>query len=576
MAHEHISLDEFRDKFSATTELSSVALGGRIVDVSDEFFAEAFHLLLVEPAPSLRGQFGPKGALYSGWESRRHNPTYDWCIIKLGTSGTIVGFDVDTSNFNGNEAPQVSVDILHSLKGDPGVDDSRWSEVLPKVNLGPNSRHLFQIPPSATTNYVKLNMYPDGGIARFRVYGHVAPVFPQDPSVPFDLAHVFAGGCVVYTSDQHFGVGSNIILPGRGKDMGDGWETKRSRVPGHKDWAVVKLGAPGLLEYVEIDTAHFKGNYPESCEIHALSSSTLLPSAFALEGAPDGQRLPWTLVLPRTKLGSHRQHYFQLENVSGQAFTHVKITIHPDGGLKRLRVVGRRADTPRYIEDSAVTIEQPADAPFLPEIPKPVAGHAETLTVPVLPLTPEAFAPFGHVIQAYSDLDAAPRRTRITAANQGTADKFHKLAPIISSYPTEAGASPGLSVYRCKPLQGIADDGTVVLATLERHPYTNQAFIPMGKAEGIEDPSDRYLVVVAHNGGDDKPDIKTLRAFVATSGQGIAYATGIWHQPMTVLDKPLDMTCVETQIGDGSQADCEILELNQAEQNIRLKLPRVM
>lgn len=242
MSYNRIPLDDFKDPFSTSIELSSVALGGHVVSVSDEFFAEAFHLLLVEPAPSLKGQFGPKGALFSGWESRRHNPNHDWCIIKLGTTGSISGFDIDSSHFNGNEAPEASVDILYCPDGTaPEVNDPRWEELLPKVKLGPNSRHLFSVPPSKGINYVKLNMYPDGGIARFRVYGLVTPVFPPDTSAVFDLAHVFAGGRVVYTSDQHFGVGSNLILPGRGKDMGDGWETKRSRAPGHKDWAIIQL-----------------------------------------------------------------------------------------------------------------------------------------------------------------------------------------------------------------------------------------------------------------------------------------------------------------------------------------------
>ncbi|KAG5353507.1 hypothetical protein C0989_006321 [Termitomyces sp. Mn162] len=133
MSYRRIPLDQYSDIFSATTgdaELSSEIIGGQIVSVSDEFFAEAFHLLLQEttqqPAPSLKGQFGPKGALYSGWESRRHNPTYDWCIIRLGTTGTITGFDVDTSHFNGNEAPQVSIDVLHgSASEEPQAHDAR-------------------------------------------------------------------------------------------------------------------------------------------------------------------------------------------------------------------------------------------------------------------------------------------------------------------------------------------------------------------------------------------------------------------------------------------------------------------
>nr|GAT44637.1 allantoicase [Mycena chlorophos] len=546
MAFHKVPLEDFVKEFSATTELSSVALGGRVVSVSDEFFAQAFHLLLVEPAPSLKGQFGPNGALYSGWESRRHNPAYDWCIIQLGTTGSVSGFDVDTSHFNGNEAPEVSVSVLSGAPSEaPTRDDSRWTEVLPKVPLGPSSRHLFGIPPTEGVNFVKLNMYPDGGIARFRVYGQVHPVHPANASEAFDLAHVFAGGRVEFTSDQHFGVGSNLILPGRGKDMGDGWETKRSRQKGHKDWAIIKLGAPGLLEQVEIDTAHFKGNFPESCELHALT----------VEGDADwsstkGETEDWSLILPRTKLGPHRQHYFQLENVHGKLFTHVKVTIHPDGGIKRVRIVGTKGSSSGSFALDSTEAEGGQTVP-------PVLAASSSkkgVVVPVLPLTPEAFAPFGQVIQGYSDHAAVPKGTKITPANQGSASKFHKLSLLASSYPAEAGATTGLSVYRCSPLKDIDADGTTALKVLERHPFTNQAFIPMGKGagEGLSDPGSAYLVVVAKTANNGQPDLSSVRAFVATAAQGIVYNTAVWHQPMTVLEKGMDFSCVETQIGDGS------------------------
>jgi len=115
-------------------------------------------------------------------------------------------------------------------------------------------------------------MYPDGGIARFRLFGVVVPVFPKDPDAVIDLAHVANGGLAVAFSDQHFGRASNLLLPGRGMDMGDGWETKRSREPGHTDWVVVKLGALGFIEKVVIDTAHFKGNFPQDVKLEATKS----------------------------------------------------------------------------------------------------------------------------------------------------------------------------------------------------------------------------------------------------------------------------------------------------------------
>ncbi|KAI0930256.1 hypothetical protein AcV5_007017 [Taiwanofungus camphoratus] len=574
MAYERISIDKFSDTFSTAIELSSVALGGSIVSVSDEFFAEAYHLLLVEPAPSLKGQFGPKGALFSGWETRRHNPSYDWCIIRLGTTGSTFGFEVDTSHFNGNEAPEVSVDALYSPDEAPQADDSRWSQILPKVGLGPSSKHLFKIPPSSRVNYVKLNMYPDGGIARFRVYGLVLPVFPADTAASLDLAHVFSGGRVVFTSDQHFGVGSNLVLPGRGKDMGDGWETKRSRGKGHKDWAIIKLGDAGFLSHVEIDTAHFKGNFPESCELHAVHSDELVPRNVA-----ENQ---WILILPRTKLGPHRQHFFQLQNVDGVPFTHIKITIYPDGGIKRARIIGRRAigglDAP--YNGTAVKLETgDKSISDLPEPPTPAdkSQRNSSPVIPVLPLTSEAFVPFGQVIQGYSDIHAvpSPRTTRITGANQGTALKFHKLAFLESSYPPDSGAAAGLSVYRCQPID-VTSGGEWEIKLLERHPCTNQAFIPMGAGQSFDDtlttPGTSYLVIVAKNGEDDKPDMQSLRAFIASAGQGIVYNTGIWHHPMAVLDRPMDFACIETQIGNGDKLDCEVISLDSSSGYYRVKL----
>ncbi|TFK73914.1 Allantoicase-domain-containing protein [Pluteus cervinus] len=412
-------------------------------------------------------------------------------------------------------------------------------------------------------------MYPDGGIARFRVYGHVAPVMPADPFESFDLAHVFAGGRVVFTSDQHFGVGSNLILPGRGKDMGDGWETKRSRQKDHKDWAILQLAAEGFLEYVEIDTAHFKGNFPESCEIHALSSKA------ELDWKNTTDDLSWTLVLPRTKLGPHRQHYFQLENIEGRSYSHIRVTIHPDGGIKRVRVFGLRANPPeRGVVANGDPLTSRSELPPSSIPPSTsMTSPSKATYLPVLPLTPEAFAPFGQVIQAYSDHTAAPKGIRITPANAGTASKFHKLSLLHSSYPVDAGATAGLSVYRCQPAK-LEADGTVALTTLERHPFTNQAFIPMGvgAGEGLGEPGDRYLVVVAHNGADDKPDLQTVRAFSATSAQGIMYNQALWHQPMTVLNKPIDFTCVETQIGDGTIRDCEIVSVTDGGSTLFLRL----
>ena len=259
-------------------------------------------------------------------------------------------------------------------------------------------------------------------------------------------------------------------------------------------------GTAGILDQVEIDTAHFKGNFPNSSEIHGIYLD-----ADVKRQIQDVRDEDWTLILPRTKLGPHRQHYFQLENVKGKTYTHVKVTIYPDGGLQRIRVIGRRSEPTKSAKASGATI------------------------LPVLPLTPEAFAPFGQVLQAYGDHAAAPKGIRITPANGGSASKYHKLALLESSYPTESAATTGISVYRCSPLTDIAKDGLIELKILEQHRFTNQAFIPMGQEE-LNDSGRKYLVVVAQSGRDDKPDMQTLRAFIASTAQGVMYGKGIWRE----------------------------------------------
>lgn len=297
------------------------------------------------------------------------------------------------------------------------------------------------------------------------------------------------------------------------------------------------------MERVEIDTNHFLGNFPESCEIHALYATEELDWDSGLHNSSK-----WSLILPRTKLGPHRQHYFELDNVEGKTYTHVKVTIHPDGGLKRVRVIGRKV---RSVLPPSSVVASEATVTSSPRSTR----QSQIITVPVLPITPEAFAPFGQVIQAYV---SRPESIKVTPANGGTASKFHKLSLLDSSYPVDAEATTGISVYRCQPLKDISE-GVTILKTLERHPFTSQAFIPMGRGagEGLADSGDRYLVVVAHNGSDDKPDMKSLKAFIATAAQGISYNTGIWRksllpllvqsllisflnfldQPMTVLEK---------------------------------------
>ena len=230
-------------------------------------------------------------------------------------------------------------------------------------------------------------------------------------------------------------------------------------------------------------------------------------------------------MLPRVDLGPHREHFFQLDSHGKGTFTHVRLTIFPDGGIKRVRVFGSNKPTSgqELLIDSfeADTVDRTLGNVVTKEV------NSSWRRIPALPLTHEAFAPFGQVIQSYEDITAAPRSLKVTPANFGTATKYHKLSLLESSYPAESGATTGISVYRCQPAK-IMKSGArreIRLHALERHPYTNQAFLPMG-----HDKDKAYLVVVAKNGSDDRPDIGSLRAFVARADQGIVYNTGVWRE----------------------------------------------
>lgn len=241
----------------------------------------------------------------------------------------------------------------------------------------------------------------------------------------------------------------------------------------------------------------------------------------------------WELLLPRTKTGPHRQHCLQLERTS-LPITHVRMTIYPDGGIKRLRLVGRRA-----VSSSSPPVDRVAKPQLTPDNLKAsrqasvaVAQQSATMdsslpTIPALPLTSEAFAPYGYVIQSYPNTDHVFKGLKVTDANFGSAKKYNHLSPITALPPPAASKNlkhkENFSVYRCTPTQGLgtsAQDAFRV-EVLERHEYTSQTFLPLGGGAA------RYLVIVALPGKEGKPDLKTLRAFTATSAQAFTYKPNV-------------------------------------------------
>lgn len=670
-------------------------------------------------------------------------------IIQLGPHESTLSYcDIDTAYFSGNEAPQSQVFGLRLEKpaGDNlqlSPNDPRWVELLSTVTLGADSRHIFEFLPIAkekTWSALMVRMIPDGGMARFRAYGQpVKPALlkelPGPDAQPINLLSPVVGGQIIEGSDANFSPPTNLLLEGRGIDMSDGWETRRSQhnrgkyAPGQplygqerKEWAIGRLGVPGVIKYVEIDAAYHVGNYPAQMSVEACYS----------EQAHPGKDAKWTMIVRKQPGGPHRQHWLQLDEGETQVWTHVRVNIYPDGGLKRFRVFG-------FPMEPTAKIAAPA-----------------TPVVNALPLTYEAFKPFGSVVQGWDSYLSAPKGIPVISANQSTAAKFNRLgslpegdlklkqvrqdsqtdvtngaviplnklklvtdvnmaipqglgaapgekplkaggayvvavaqsgadgkadlstlraflatpaqgivcqkgtwcsdlivvnntldfatlgetgeaqeghfadiavppykpkliqapvptaapsatsrlgqvfgssvlqpAPITgkafapygeiiansandamtitNSYPKETGAKTSIGVYRATRKEGLERGKMFDVYLMERHPYTSQAFIPMGKASWDgkgEDALGRagaFLLVVAENGPDDRPDPSTLKAFIAEAGTGINYKAGVWHHPALVLDGTLDLACIEAQIALGTnddlpdKRDCELL-----------------
>lgn len=330
-----LDLPEFtQDIVLKYTDVIGEKLGGTVLSFSDEWFAAAENL--IKPKPPIRDatRFTHAGAWYDGWETRRHNvEEADWVVFRGGVaSARIIGCEVDTAFFNGNHAPHISVEAANIVDETQLQDSSlKWDTVIEKTECGPSQRHFFVREEGLTTEsytHFRLKMYPDGGIARFRLYGTVVPVLPKDASTVLDLASVKNGGVAVRVSDQHFGSADNLLLPGRGHDMSDGWETKRSRTPGHVDWVVIKLGAATSIQRIVVDTAHFRGNFPQKINL----------KGFKGDVAPSHDSSLWTELVGDSKTGPDKEHEYEISDSS--AYTHVLLTIIPDGGVKRVRVFG--------------------------------------------------------------------------------------------------------------------------------------------------------------------------------------------------------------------------------------------
>lgn len=313
--------------------LANSRLGAEALFATDDFFAPMERMLQPQEPVFIDDKYDDHGKWMDGWESRRKRTEgHDYCVVKLGLPGKIAAIDIDTSFFTGNFPPRASLEACYSESAPD--EHTEWTELLPESELSGDSHNLFDIENELTWNHVRIHIYPDGGIARLRVYGNVYRDWTGvDAGELVDLAAAVNGGIAITCNDEHFGAMGNIIMPGKGINMGDGWETRRRREPGN-DWVILKLGHRGVVQKIEIDTAFFKGNYPdrvsiEGCDLGDSPSTNI-----------DSNDADWTEFLPQQKLSADSVHTFEKELLASEAMTHVRIHIYPDGGLSRIRLFG--------------------------------------------------------------------------------------------------------------------------------------------------------------------------------------------------------------------------------------------
>ena len=323
-------------EFSELVDLASERLGGAVIYANDDFFASKDNLLKTSNPVFIEDKYTDRGKWMDGWESRRRRtPGFDWCIVRLGLAGRISDVIVDTSYFRGNFPEQCSIEAC-ALSGQPSIaeiiDEKRkWTEILPVSNLNGDSLNPFSINCADRVTHLRFKIFPDGGVARLRVLGEVVPDIERLRRPNIDLASVENGARILDCTDKFFGHPLNLIMPGRALNMSDGWETKRRRGPGH-DWVIIQLAGGAAIDLVEVDTSHFKGNYPDTCMIDVADLDG---------GRADFENAVWETLLEPSKLEAHTRHRFHDELKFRGPATHLRLSIFPDGGVSRLRVYGK-------------------------------------------------------------------------------------------------------------------------------------------------------------------------------------------------------------------------------------------
>jgi allantoicase len=308
-------------------------LGAAVLSATDEFFAPAMRMLSPSEPQWRAGVYDAHGKWMDGWETRRRRDQgHDHCIVRLAGPCTLALLEIDTRYFTGNYPPFASVQAV-SVAAAPD-EHTHWTELLPSSKLMGDQRNFFDVQSTRAWTHLKLNLDPDGGIARLRVYGTLQRDWTKVAADEvIDLAAALNGGRALACSDEHYGSMANLLLPGRGASMADGWETRRRRGPGF-DWAIVRLACSGRIQFVEVDTAYFKGNYPHQISINAAYLRD------SLDADLTGPCLDWPVLLEPELLQADSVVQFRAQVRDLGCVSHVRVNMHPDGGLSRVRLFG--------------------------------------------------------------------------------------------------------------------------------------------------------------------------------------------------------------------------------------------
>jgi len=315
-------------------DLAQPRLGSKVIFKTDDFFASAHRI--IDPASPVfkEGLFDKNGKWMDGWESRRKRvPGNDFLIIKLGKPGSINKVDVDTSHFNGNQPSMISLEGCYSKS--KNIKDLRWKTLISKKKTKPNSHHIFNTSSKKILTHIKLNIFPDGGVARLRLYGNISKENNNLLNKNINLASLLNGASVIACNNEHFGKAENILAPGKAKNMGDGWETRRRRDKGF-DWLILNSISGKKIDKIEISTHHFKGNFPSHCSLQAAFITNKKSSPSIVKNS-----IRWKILLDDVILSANKTHIFKNILMKDDKINFIKIKIFPDGGISRFKIFGR-------------------------------------------------------------------------------------------------------------------------------------------------------------------------------------------------------------------------------------------